>query len=453
MHLELPAALVLQPPRLAIVVAETRDGDVDVAVAVEIAGLGVCDPGDPIGDDVRREMLMTVVLQDDHGSRAVVAGHQHAEGSDHQVEVAVAVDINRRDVGRRVNRGQNRLGERPARGLPDPAHAVTEGVADQHVRKAVLVEVGNLHVRDARPFPGRGAVSNWRRIKEPRRRTVRQHRRGSRGLPVAGAAAAGDQPCADQQGERRRPVGTTTPHGHSGGAGIIVQNGAREAISGGDVVEGGVDRQPDVGRDTIGCERAVDDAEGGAFAIEVDERPGRPRVDPQPVERDGILVVGTRLEGAAAVAGRRVSIERICVCAAALADQAPAQAPDQFLLRHDDFDDDDGSAVLHDDVEREALVHRSGKAVQDESVLRIGQDDALRQDFDHHFVVDELPAVHQERHRAPERRGGERGSPEHVAGGDDGHTPGVGDACGLRAFSGPGRAHEDEIHGRNVNGR
>jgi len=140
-------------------------------------------------------------------------------------------------------------------------------------------------------------------------------------------------------------------------------------------------------------------------------------------------------------------------CAAALAHQAAAEAPDQFLLRHRDLDDNDGPAVFHEDVEREALVDRPGKPVQDESALRIGEDDALGQDLDHHLVVDELAAVDEELDRAPERRGGQRGSPEHVAGRDDRHCPRVRDACGLCAFSGPGRAHENEIHGRNVNRR
>ena len=205
------------------------------------------------------------------------------------------------------------------------------------------------------------------------------------------------------------------PCGHSGGAGIIVQNGAREAISGGNLSKAVSIARLICGRDTIGRERAVDDAEGGALAIEVDQRLGRPRVDPQPIERDGSWSSARAWkappqwhDAASPSIGLRSP--------ATLADEAPAQAPDQLLLRHGDFDDDDGPPGFHQDVEREALVNRPGKAVQDESALRVGQDDALGQDLDHHLVVDELPAVHEELHRAPERRRGERGPPEHVAG-------------------------------------
>src|SRR4051812_14068814 len=64
----------------------------------------------------------------------------------------------------------------------------------------------------------------------------------------------------------------------------------RGAISGGELVETRVDRKADVCRDTIGCVRAVDDAEGRSLAVEIHERLGRPRVRAKTIERDGVPV-------------------------------------------------------------------------------------------------------------------------------------------------------------------
>ena len=50
MLLELPPALVLEPAGVAIVVPETGDGEIEIAVAVEIARLDVRDAGDPLGE-------------------------------------------------------------------------------------------------------------------------------------------------------------------------------------------------------------------------------------------------------------------------------------------------------------------------------------------------------------------------------------------------------------------
>src|SRR4029450_3978265 len=61
-----PAALVLHPPRLALVVTELRHGKVEVAIAVEIAGTDVGDACHLIDEHALRETLMAVVLEHDH---------------------------------------------------------------------------------------------------------------------------------------------------------------------------------------------------------------------------------------------------------------------------------------------------------------------------------------------------------------------------------------------------
>ena len=45
------------------------------------------------GNDVVREMLVAVVLEDDHRSDALVAGEQHAKARDDQIEIAVPVEV------------------------------------------------------------------------------------------------------------------------------------------------------------------------------------------------------------------------------------------------------------------------------------------------------------------------------------------------------------------------
>ena len=181
-------------------------------------GSASADPGDPIGDDVRREMLMTVVLEDDHGPRAVVAGHQHAEGAttrSRSPSPSISIGVTwagawtaATTVSANDPRGNCRIQLTRSRRASQTS---TSG-------KAVAVEVRNLDVRNAGPFAGRGAIADWGCLKGSGRWTVRQHRRRrTSGLPVAGTAAAGDQAGADQQGEWRRPVETAPrgPHVHA----------------------------------------------------------------------------------------------------------------------------------------------------------------------------------------------------------------------------------------------
>ena len=74
-------------------------------------------------------------------------GKSLAEARDQQVEVAVAVEVGRLHVGRRADvlgDGQFRPG--PRRELADPGDPVADRVARQDVGEAVAVEVDDLHV-------------------------------------------------------------------------------------------------------------------------------------------------------------------------------------------------------------------------------------------------------------------------------------------------------------------
>ena len=67
------------------------------------ARLGVGDARDVVRQDVRREMLMAVILQQDHRPDAIVARHEHAKRRDDQIEIAVAVEVDRCGVRGRGN--------------------------------------------------------------------------------------------------------------------------------------------------------------------------------------------------------------------------------------------------------------------------------------------------------------------------------------------------------------
>ncbi len=168
MLLELPRPFVLQPARLAIVIAEAGDGDVEIAIAIEISGAGVGDTRHTIGDVVRREALATVVLEDDHRADAVVVGEQKAKRGDEQIEVAVLVEIHDLDMRRSGDAGNGVLGVRPARRLTDPADDPAQRVADNHVIQAVAIEIGDGDVGDLRTLVAFRQRADWSRGQERR---------------------------------------------------------------------------------------------------------------------------------------------------------------------------------------------------------------------------------------------------------------------------------------------
>ena len=179
---ELPSALVLQPQHAAAVVAELGDGEVEFAVAVQVARLHVGDAVQVVEDHVGRETLPAVVLQPDDLPDRLVAGIDAAQDRHHEVEVAVAVEIDGLDVagGGQIDVAQHPLLPGAARRLAVPDDAAEHRVADEHVGEAVAVQIDDLHVRDERL-----ARRLWaeRRFRQRQRRggESHPHRRGEFG--------------------------------------------------------------------------------------------------------------------------------------------------------------------------------------------------------------------------------------------------------------------------------
>jgi hypothetical protein len=177
--LELPLALVLQPTRLAIVIAEAGDCDIEIAIAVEIRGTGISDSRHAIGDVVGGELLPAVVLEHDHRADAVVVGEQEAKCRNEQIEIAVVVDIDDFDMGGSRDTGNRLLGIGAARRLTHPADDTTERVTDYDVVQAVTIEIGDGHVRDLRPLLAFRGIAD--RARGEQRGRASRRRRGSRG--------------------------------------------------------------------------------------------------------------------------------------------------------------------------------------------------------------------------------------------------------------------------------
>ena len=112
---EAPPAEVLEPARLALVVAKQGDRQVEVAVAVEIARPDVGNAGHLVGHHVRREALAAVVLEQDDGAYPRVVREQHAKAGNGHVEVAVKVEVHDLHVRRAGHVGNRPLRESAGR--------------------------------------------------------------------------------------------------------------------------------------------------------------------------------------------------------------------------------------------------------------------------------------------------------------------------------------------------
>ena len=163
-----PVAAILEPQRLPLVVTERRDREILIAVAVEIAAADVGDAGEPLGGGVPHEAAAAGVLEDDHRSDPLVAGEELAEVGDEQVEVAVAVVVDRLDMARRANVGDHLLRVHALRRLPEPGELPASRIADEHVGQAVRVEIDDRDVRDLRLLPGGRSIADRRRLPEVR---------------------------------------------------------------------------------------------------------------------------------------------------------------------------------------------------------------------------------------------------------------------------------------------
>ena len=137
-------SLLLQPHDLALGdVAEDADGDVLVAVAVEVRGLRAGDPPDAVEQHDRLEVQPPVVPEEDDLADEVVGREDLADIGDEEVTVPVSVDV--RDVG--ADRLDQPLGE--GHHLPvllDPGDLAARRLRREYLRGAVAQEVGHPHV-------------------------------------------------------------------------------------------------------------------------------------------------------------------------------------------------------------------------------------------------------------------------------------------------------------------
>ena len=67
MALEAKSALILHPPDLSLVVAELSDGEVDIAVVIEITRLDIGDTGYAVEERVVLESLIPAIFEQSDG--------------------------------------------------------------------------------------------------------------------------------------------------------------------------------------------------------------------------------------------------------------------------------------------------------------------------------------------------------------------------------------------------
>ena len=96
------------------VVAELRHRQIEIAVAVEVAGAHVGDARDPIDDDPPGKGLPPVVLEHHHRADPRVARKQDTETGYHDVEIAVTVEIDRIETCAGADLGEVRSVNVPA---------------------------------------------------------------------------------------------------------------------------------------------------------------------------------------------------------------------------------------------------------------------------------------------------------------------------------------------------
>src|SRR5262249_53331897 len=151
---ELSLAAVLQPEDAPAIIAELRHDQVDLAVAIQIAGLHIGDPAKVIADDVCLEPLTPAVLQPDDLAAAAVGGPDAAEHGDDDVQITIAIQIDHGSMARggQVAVAQDMFFPLAAWGLAIPDDPVAHRVTGDDIGDAVAVEIGNLHIGDERPI-------------------------------------------------------------------------------------------------------------------------------------------------------------------------------------------------------------------------------------------------------------------------------------------------------------
>ena len=126
---------------------------------------------------------------------------------------------------------------------------------------------------------------------------------------------------------------------------------------------------------------------------------------------------------------------------------APMQALERDLVGDLKLEDDRQRAadLGQHRVERLRLGHRAREAVEDEPVLGVLGLEPLPDQLDHQVVGDELAALEDRLHAAPELAAFGDRVPQHVAGRDVREPVVRGDALGLRPLAGPLDAEEKHV--------
>jgi len=113
------------------------------------------------------ELLPARVLEDDHRADTIVAWREHTETGDHEIEIAIAIEIDRLDMCGRGNRITDRhFGEHPSWKLANPRHLTPDHIADKDVWESITIKVHDLHVSNLRPPPLGNRIANCVRREE-----------------------------------------------------------------------------------------------------------------------------------------------------------------------------------------------------------------------------------------------------------------------------------------------
>ncbi len=187
---EPPAAVILHPPRLAIVVAELRDREIEIAVAIEIAGAHVRHARDLVDEHAVRETPAPVVLEHDHRADLRVVRERARRGWPRAISRSpsrsrsTALDVRR---ARRPRPSVRSVNVPPATAESRPRGSAAAS-AGEDVEQAVAIEIGDRrHGRRAAARQARPAAPMARRATGSRCAVARGD---AAGLGEVGCAAA-----------------------------------------------------------------------------------------------------------------------------------------------------------------------------------------------------------------------------------------------------------------------
>jgi hypothetical protein len=158
---KLPFAQILEPLDLAFVIAELRHGQVKASVAIQVARAHVRHAVRACQNNVRRELLTSVVFKYHHRTRPFVARWYNPHGADEQVDVAVSIKIHRFNMsGARDQIAYRLLNELSGGNLANPHDPVHARVAADHIFESITVEIDDCQIGDPSRLIGPGDRPN-----------------------------------------------------------------------------------------------------------------------------------------------------------------------------------------------------------------------------------------------------------------------------------------------------